>query len=60
MEEDPDVNVSELTEMLGVSRATVNRMISRAKEAGVLSREGSKKTGRWVVSGIDVRGGGRR
>ena len=60
MEDDPDVNVSELTEMLGVSRATVNRMISRAKEAGVLSREGSKKTGRWVVSGVGIRGGGRR
>ena len=45
----PDIRIDSLSESLGVSKATVNRMISRAKSAGLLRRVGSRKTGRWAV-----------
>lgn len=39
----------ELTINTGLSSRTIDRCIKSLKEKGVITREGSKKTGRWVV-----------
>lgn len=52
----PDIRIDSLSESLGVSKATVNRMISRAKSAGLLRRVGSRKTGRWAVDRTSTHG----
>ena len=52
----PDIRIDSLSESLGVSKATVNRMISRAKSAGFLRRVGSRKTGRWAVDRTSTHG----
>ncbi len=40
---------SRYAEELGVSEATVKRRIGELKKAGVIRREGSNKTGHWIV-----------
>jgi len=45
----PAVSYDELAEMTQKDRTTVMRNIGKLKEAGVLRRVGSKKTGHWEV-----------
>jgi ATP-dependent DNA helicase RecG len=49
----PRASYNDLTERLSRDRSTVMRNIRKLKELGVLRRIGSKKTGRWEVSGQD-------
>lgn len=45
----PAVSYDELAEMTQKDRTTVMRNIGRLKDAGILRRVGSKKTGHWEV-----------
>ena len=45
----PFVKTEELVSLLGISMPTVNRSIRSLSEKGVIKREGSKKTGHWIV-----------
>ena len=47
MRTDPDITIIMIMENTGFSRPTVTRAIKALKEKGLISREGSKKTGRW-------------
>jgi ATP-dependent DNA helicase RecG len=45
----PAVSYDELSDMTQKDRTTVMRNIGRLKDAGILRRVGSKKTGYWEV-----------
>jgi predicted HTH transcriptional regulator len=48
--ENPGINVDEIVKIIGKSKSTVKRYIVELKEIGALEREGSDKSGRWVVN----------
>lgn len=48
--ESPKATAVELSEKLGVSESTVKRSLKELQTVGALSREGSRKTGRWVIT----------
>jgi len=47
--ENPQASQKEISEAVGKSLRSVQTAIANLKKAGVLDREGSRKTGRWVV-----------
>lgn len=49
LKENPECTVKEVAERTGLSVPGVSKILSRFKEDGLIVREGSKKTGRWVV-----------
>lgn len=48
--EHPEAPLAQISEHLGVSRATADRTVASLRASGRLVREGSKRSGRWVVS----------
>ena len=49
MRENPSITIAELILRLGLSRSGVNKQIAKLKADGVIEREGSDKSGRWIV-----------
>lgn len=49
MKSDPTVTQAAMIQTLGLSRSKVQRVIKALTDDGYIKREGSKKTGRWVV-----------
>ena len=49
IEKNPFVRTEELASLTGVSMPTVNRAVKALREKGFISREGSKKSGHWLV-----------
>lgn len=49
MKENPTVTQKILAKKCNVSIATVKRIIASLQENGVISREGSKRSGKWIV-----------
>ena len=45
----PEIISSELMEILNISESTVTRSTRKLKKLGYIEREGSDKTGRWVI-----------
>lgn len=45
----PVITQPKIALQLGYSQRKGNRIIAKLRESGLLSREGSNKTGRWVV-----------
>ena len=50
MSEDPSISVSKISEVTGISSSTINRRIKSMLESGILRREGSDKSGKWIIS----------
>lgn len=48
----PVITQPKIALQLGYSQRKVNRIIAKLRDLGLLSREGSNKTGRWVVKKI--------
>lgn len=48
--EHPEATLARISEHLGVSRATADRTVASLRASGRLTREGSKRSGRWIVS----------
>ena len=46
---DPTVTNAEVAEQMHVSEVTILRYIHDLKKEGLIAREGSRKTGQWVV-----------
>lgn len=46
---DPTITTAGMTETLDMSESTINRALKNLQDLGLISREGSKKTGVWVV-----------
>ena len=49
IKKDPKITKPQLEETLGKSRASITRYIAELRKMGLLEREGSNKTGRWVI-----------
>ena len=49
IKKNPAYTYSEIARQIGKSEATVKRTLSILKKAGVLERDGSKKTGHWII-----------
>ncbi|MCD8151456.1 MAG: MarR family transcriptional regulator [Clostridiales bacterium] len=49
MKSDPTVTQATMIQTLGLSRSKVQRVIKALTDDGYIKREGSKKTGRWVI-----------
>ena len=52
MKENKDITMGELAKSLGVSRSTVGRDIADLKKDGTVKREGSYKTGVWIIKKV--------
>ena len=50
VQENPAATIAQIAEHLGVSRATVDRMVASLRKQGKLARKGSRRVGKWVVS----------
>jgi predicted HTH transcriptional regulator len=49
LKENPRANATQLAELTGKSIRTISRELKEYQEAGLIRREGSKKTGHWVI-----------
>lgn len=49
MKLDADIITPKMVELLGMSRTTIQRAIKSLKEKGFIQREGSDKTGKWII-----------
>ena len=47
---DATLTVAQLTERLQLSESGVKKIMTSLKQAGLIRREGSNKTGRWIVA----------
>ena len=47
---DPKISIASITTKTGLSRRTVDRIISTLKEKGLLTRHGAKNNATWVFS----------
>ncbi|MCX4278818.1 winged helix-turn-helix domain-containing protein [Muribaculum sp.] len=45
----PSATYSDIANQLNKSIATVKRNLQKLKEFGIIKREGSDKTGRWII-----------
>ena len=49
MRENPSITIAELVSELGMSRSGISKQIAKLKAEGVIEREGSDKSGRWIA-----------
>lgn len=49
MAENPAITQVKLMEEFGLTRKQVQRVIKELREAGLLEREGSNRSGKWIV-----------
>ncbi|MDE6236263.1 MAG: winged helix-turn-helix transcriptional regulator [Muribaculaceae bacterium] len=49
IQKNPEITHSQLMELLNISESTVKRATRDLKKLGYIKREGSDKTGRWVI-----------
>ena len=48
--EKPESTLDEIAEAIGVTRRTVEKQVKKLKEAGIVVRVGSNKSGVWKVT----------
>ena len=49
MQRNPQISASEMSEVLSVTRRTIERDIAFMHKVGIIIREGNVKSGRWVL-----------
>ncbi len=49
MMDDPDCTIDSIADSTGIKRPTVGRYVGVLQDKGIIRREGSRKTGKWVV-----------
>ena len=45
----PHITLDEIASVLSVTRRSIEKKIKELRDAGYIKREGSNKTGRWVI-----------
>lgn len=50
IKKDGNISVTEMAESLGVTTRTIKRDIDYLKEMKVVKREGTAKSGKWIIS----------
>ena len=48
--ENPSISQKGISDMTNLSTATVKRITSKMQSAGIISREGNRRSGRWVIN----------
>lgn len=46
----PSINLDEVARIIGLSRIGVQKIVGKLKAEGILSRNGSTKSGKWIVN----------
>lgn len=49
MRDNPQITISELSKIIGMSNSGIKKNIAKLKEDGVIERVGSGKSGSWKV-----------
>lgn len=49
IEEKPSLSASEMSQKIGMVTRTIQRDLASLHEKGILTREGGRKDGRWVI-----------
>ena len=49
MRDNPQITISELSKIIGMSNSGIKKNIAKLKEDGVIERVGSDKSGSWKV-----------
>ena len=52
--QDEKISSTKMAETLGINRSAVTKHLKKMQEAGVISREGPDKGGRWVIIGNSI------
>ena len=47
--DEPQVTQVKIAEVLGVTSRTVKRILAKMQNDGLVTREGSARSGRWIV-----------
>ena len=47
-----EITAEQIAESIGVTKRQIELSISKLKELGIISREGARKNGRWIVSPV--------
>ena len=50
MENTPDATMPEIAEVMAITYRTVRRDMEYLKKSGIISREGGRKEGRWIIN----------
>lgn len=53
LSETPGITAQEIAQHVGISKRGVEKQLKKLKDAGVISREGSDKSGYWVINKED-------
>ena len=54
LKKEPQITIEKISNETGLTKKQIEAAIKELKERGTLSREGSKKTGRWIVKDSNV------
>ena len=49
LKENEHISIAQLAKEIGISRRTIDRIIKQLKEEKIIEREGSSRSGRWIV-----------
>lgn len=55
IEEDPSITQKEIQKATNISMATIKRILPKLQEKGILTRTGSKRSGKWLIKAETVR-----
>ena len=50
LENTPDATMPEIAEVMAITYRTVRRDMEYLKKSGIISREGGRKEGRWIIN----------
>ena len=47
------ITIPEISERIGLTERAIEKQLAKMKQSGILVREGSKKTGKWLVKTVE-------
>ncbi len=50
LDDNPSLSASEIAERIGISKRGVEKQLKKFKELGIITRQGSDKTGLWIIN----------
>ena len=50
LHDDPSLTATDIADRLGISQRAVEKQMKKLRDMGVVSRQGSRKNGLWVIN----------
>ena len=50
LDDNPSLSASEIAERIGISKRGVEKQLKKFKDLGIITRQGSDKTGLWIIN----------